>query len=191
MSASASGKLVSCAIASGAALLVVGCSGADTPGQEPRAAGRISYDYELSLPAEFKRHPVQGIDSKVEEWRSADTIISTDFGSYGAAPECYARSRSCNLSEERIGGRRSVVGRFRHGPEERESEPKPFRIFVHVPVDEGQRLSLNLFARCDNEAACNEALTYFRQVRLSRVERQDISTGPDGVPPPVPPPVRR
>ena len=170
------------------ALLVVGCKETAAPEGQTLPKSQIVYDYKLELPSKFKRQQVQGVDSKVEEWRSADTIISTDFGHYSSPPTCYPKSMSCSISKEPVGGRPSSVARYRHTPEERSSEPKPFRIFVHVPVNESQRLRLNLFARCDSEAACNEALVYFRRVRLSEEVRSGGQWDSGQVPPPPPPP---
>jgi hypothetical protein len=150
---------------------------------------QIAYDYQLVLPDKFKRNWVQGIDSKVEEWQSSDTIVSTDFGQFSGPPTCHVASTSCSLSKEMIGGRPSLVGRYRHGPQERAHEPKPFRYFVHIPVSERYGLKLNMFARCDSEPACDEALTFFRRVRILRTERPGsglILPDSPSSPPPMP-----
>ena len=137
-----------------------------------------SYDYKLDLPTTFERQQVSGIDSKVEEFRSSDTAISTDFGLYSGPPTCSSANQACDISKERIAGREALVGLYRHGPNEWPGEPKPHRVFVHVSVDERHGLALNLFARCDTRAACNEALRYFRQVRLLRLKRPPMPMAP-------------
>jgi hypothetical protein len=128
----------------------------------------ITYDYALDLPPEFVRQDVMGIDSKVEEFRSADAIVGTDFGHHSGPPSCTESNESCEIHSEQIAGRDALVGLYRHGPNERPGEPKPFRVFVHVRVDERQGLALNLFARCDTQRACDAALGHFRRVRLLR-----------------------
>lgn len=143
---------------------------------------QVSYDYALDLPARYTRQEVQGIDSKVEEFRSADTIVSTDFGYYSGPPSCNGSDPSCAIHGEQIAGRAALVALYRHGPDERLAEPKPFRVFVHVPVD--GRLALNLFARCDTEEACDETLRQFREVRLFRQGRPTVQR--DSTPPSLP-----
>lgn len=143
----------------------------------------ITYDYVLDLPPAFLRQDVSGIDSKVEEFRSADTTISTDFGHYSAPPSCSETNEFCKIRSEQIAGRDALVGLYRHGPNERSGEPKPFRVFVHVRVDERQGLALNLFARCDTERSCDQALRHFRQVRVLRVNPPPAKRAPP--PPPA------
>ncbi len=63
----------------------------------------IAYDYALTLPASFAKQDVMGINSKVEEFVSDDTVINTDFGHYGAPPQCEGNDRSCQVEEEAIG----------------------------------------------------------------------------------------
>src|SRR5690349_2350963 len=82
----------------------------DRPGP---ADGRITYDYELVLPDKFKRHEVNGIDSRVEEWRSPHAVITTDFGLYSSPPTCSLASEACSVSTEKIARRYSLVGRYR------------------------------------------------------------------------------
>ena len=143
-----------------------------------------SYDYELSLPPAFLRQDVTGIDSKVEEFRSDEVVISTDFGHYSSPPECSAQYQFCKVDEERIAERDALVGMFEHGSRERANEPKPFRIWVHVIVDRSQGLNLNLFARCDTRRACDDALSYFRRVRIFRLPNRPV----ENLAPPAPPP---
>lgn len=145
----------------------------------------VSYDYVLDLPPAFVRQEVSGIDSKVEEFRSAAAVVSTDFGHYSAPPTCSSANEACDISKERIAGREALVGVYRHGPNERPGEPRPHRVFVHVPVDDRRGLALNLFARCDTRAACNEALGYFRRVRLLRLKRPPMPMAPPSPPAPV------
>jgi len=143
-----------------------------------------SYDYELSLPPAFVRQDVMGIDSKVEEFRSDEVIISTDFGHYSSPPECSPQFHFCKVDEERIAGHDALVGTFEHGSHERPNEPKPFRIFVHVIVDRSQGLNLNLFARCDTRRTCDDALSYFRRVKVLRLTNLPV----EHLAPPAPPP---
>jgi len=167
--------------ASGAAALVGACN-------EPaivRSELPVAYDYALDLPPAFVRQEVHGIDSKVEEFHSPDTVISTDFGHYSGAPSCAPANQSCSIRSEHIAGKEALVGLYRRGPEEAPGEPKPFRVFVHVEVDPPHGLALNLFARCDNEEACDRALGYFREVRLIQLPRQPASPVP-AAPPPAP-----
>lgn len=124
------------------------------------------YDYKLTLPASFVRSEVSGIDSKVEEFRSNDVIISTDFGFYSGPPKCSRANKSCSIHQEQIAGRKSIVATFEHGIDERPNEPKPFKVFVHVQIVEQQDLDLNMFARCDTKKACLDTLSYFRRVKL-------------------------
>ncbi len=170
------------------ALLAASCTDPTLENQATRVANEpeVFLDYKLTLPVKFKTQQVAGIDSKVEEWRSADATVSTDFGSHSSPPKCHIGNKTCSVSPERIGGVASMVGQSTHGPAERQSEPKPFKVHVHVPVDERQRLRLNLFARCDNRPACDEALGYFRRVRFLRQERPSPMRR-SGVVPPVPP----
>lgn len=148
----------------------------------------LAYDYALELPPEFIRQSVSGIDSKVEEFRSPDVTISTDFGHHSAPPRCSPSNETCEIDRERIGGKEALIGLYRHGPNERPGEPKPFRVFVHVRVDERQGVALNLFARCDTQRACDQALGDFRQVRLFRIDPPPTTLTPP--PPPPPPPAR-
>lgn len=147
---------------------------------EPRQTHQgARYDYDLALPPAFVRQDVIGIDSKVEEFRSEDTIISTDLGYYSGPPKCSQSSLSCEIHHENISGRDALVGVFEHGDSERQNEPKPYRVFVHVQVVEQNNLNLNMFARCDTKQACNDALGYFRSVTLIR-----LGDWPTEVPPP-------
>lgn len=143
----------------------------------------ITYDYALDLPPEFVRQDVSGIDSKVEEFRSADAIISTDFGHYSGQPSCTESNEACELRTEQIAGRDALVGLYRNVPNEPAGGAKPFKVFVHVPVNERQGVALNLFAWCDTQLACDEALGHFRQVRLLRT-----NPPPTRMAPPPPPP---
>lgn len=151
----------------------------------------ITYDYALDLPPEFVRQDVMGIDSKVEEFRSADAIVGTDFGHHSGLPSCSELNQSCEIHSEQIAGRDALVGFYRHGPDETPGEPKPFRVFVHVRVDERQGLALNLFARCDTRRACDEALAHFRQVRLLRINLPPAKKAPPPAPPPAKGPIAR
>jgi hypothetical protein len=143
----------------------------------------IPYDYALALPPEFVRQEIGGIDSKVEVFHSPGVIVSTDFGHHSAPPRCTGSSESCEIHSELISGRDALVGLYRHGLGERHDEPKPFRVFVHVRVDERQGVALNLFARCDTQRDCDEALRHFRQVRLLRTNPPPYERAP---PPPPP-----
>lgn len=143
------------------------------------------YDYKLTLPPAFVRLEVSGIDSKVEEFRSNDVIISTDLGSYSGPPECSRANKSCSIHQEKIAGRKSIVATFEHGIDERPIEPKPFRVFVHVQIIEHQDLDLNMFARCDTKRACLDTLGYFRRVKLIQLADRPAEFLP---PPPALPP---
>ncbi|WP_187335217.1 hypothetical protein [Novosphingopyxis iocasae] len=147
----------------------------------------IAYDYTLELPPEYVRQDVSGIDSKVEEFHSTDAIISTDFGYYSGPPECSPSQEACKITREKIAGKNALIGLYRHGPSERRGEPKPFRVFVHVVVDQRHGVALNLFARCDTKVNCDRALGYFRKVRLFRIKPPPAVLTPPQPPPPRPP----
>lgn len=103
------------------------CTDTERQDQRRSADGRITYEYELSLPVKFKRHEVDGIDSKVEEWRSPQAIISTDFGLYSSPPTCNFESERCSVSKEKIAGRSSLVGRYSYVPGRLNDEQKLFK----------------------------------------------------------------
>jgi hypothetical protein len=153
--------------------------------QEVESECPVSYDYVLELPPEFAERDVIGIDSKVEEFASDDTIVSTDFGHYSAPPDCTASYQACRVEEDNIAGRDALVGVYRHGPDERPGETRPYRIWVHVKVAPQQRLNLNMFARCDTQAACDRALSYLRRVRI---KERELSREAELPPPPPPAP---
>jgi hypothetical protein len=146
--------------------LLASCGDAEVVHDDPT----ISYDYALVLPLKFVQQTVSGIDSKVEEFRSADTIVSTDFGLYSGAPECSESDQSCKIHSEKIAGRKALVKLYKSPPDERSGESKLFNVFVHVSVNEHYGLALNVFARCDTKQACDDALRYIRQVRLLRTK---------------------
>lgn len=170
-------------------LLTVNCSESEVTPPMDGVGPRYLYDYELALPATFKRQDVSGIDSKVEEWRSPETIISTDLGPYSSPPDCAAGSASCSVMEERIGGRAALVGRNTLGATARSNDSAAMSasLHVHLPIDETQRLRLNLFARCTTTNACDEALGYFRRVRILK-KIEPVRPATTTVRPPVPPP---
>lgn len=141
----------------------------------------VIYDYALDLPAEFKRQQVQGIDSKVEEWRSPNIIISTDFGQYSAPPTCNFGRSTCSVSKEMIAGRSSLVGRHEFAPAEPGYERKSFQYHVYIPVSEAHRLGLNMFAWCESKQTCEEALSLIRQVRILRREQHGSGRRPAGI----------
>lgn len=127
------------------------------PGNDPQGG----LDYRLELPAHFIHdNDVQGIDSKVELWRSPGAEVSTDFGMYSSAPECGFASRNCSIESGRIAERQALVGRYRW-PHGNASEELPHVVFVHVPVT--REIKLNLFARCRTEQACEDALENFHK----------------------------
>ena len=161
-------------------LLLASCEDAETI----QTDDRIAYDYALDLPDEYAAQEVTGIDSRVEEFHSSHTVISTDFGHYSSPPNCTGAYLSCEIEEEEIAGRRALVGRYRHAESERPAEPKPHRIWLHLDVAPQQDLDLNLFARCDTLTACERALGYFRQVRI--VEAEAPPAGNE-IPPAAPP----
>jgi hypothetical protein len=145
---------------------VMACTDNERQDQRRSADARITYDYKLVLPDKFKRHKVDGIDSKVEEWRSPHAIISTDFGFYSSPPTCNLAGQGCSVSKEKIAGRSSLVGRYSHLPGHPNYEQKPFKYHVHIPVTEASDVRLNVFASCDSELACEEALSSIRKVRI-------------------------
>src|SRR5688572_18145637 len=83
----------------------------------------IVHDYALDLPPEFVRQDIRGIDSKVEEFRSADAIIRTDFGRYSGPPSCTESNGSCEIRTKQIAGRDALVGLYRNVPDEPAGEP--------------------------------------------------------------------
>ena len=171
-------------------LLAAGCDDQRQPEVVRTGDFHVSYDYVLDLPPRFvQQQDVQGIDSKVEEFRSTDVVISTDLGHYSSPPKCEPANMACAINGEKIAERNALVALYGPSPNERQSEPKPYRVFVHVPVDEPYGLALNLFARCNTKAACDDALRHFRRVRLIRQPRAPVAW--DLAPPPPPPPVPR
>ena len=130
----------------------------------------IAYDYALTLPASFAKQDVMGIDSKVEEFVSDDTVISTDFGHYGAPPQCEGNDRSCQVEEEAIGEFQVLYAAYLAGPDFQAAKEYPYRVHYHVIVKPQQGLDLNLFASCKTETACNVALSHFRRVRIFAIE---------------------
>lgn len=76
---------------------VTACADGERQNQERSPDYRPSYDYELVLPDKFKRREVHGIDSKVEEWRSPDVIVSKDLGLYISPPTCSLASERCSV----------------------------------------------------------------------------------------------
>ena len=171
-------------------LLAAGCEDQRQPEAVRSGDLHVSYDYVLDLPPRFvQQEEVHGIDSKVEEFRSTDAVISTDLGHYSSPPKCEPANMDCAINGEKIAERNALVALYGQVPDQRQSEPKPYRVFVHVPVDERYGLALNLFARCNTKVACDEALRYIRRVRLIRRPRAPVAR--DAAPPPPPPPVPR
>ena len=171
----------------GVAVAATGCGELEvTENEDP-----VAYDYILDLPPEFARQNVMGIDSKVEEFRSADTIVSTDFGHYSSPPDCSGAYLACDIEEDELAERDVLIGRYRHGAHERPGEPKPYRVWMHVEVAPRQGLDLNVFARCDTEAACDRALQYLMRTRIVEIDPPPVQSVPPPPPPVAPPPQTR
>jgi hypothetical protein len=136
---------------------------------ELKADRRTVYDYELALPREYERVPgVVGDDSKVELWRAPGAEISTDFGLYAAPPQCGHGELACSIASEEIAGRPARVARLRYaadGPHRK----LPHAAVVHLMVADypaGLDLTLNVAARCESAAQCEQALAAIRRVRI-------------------------
>ena len=158
--------------AAAAALLLAGCGDTQREGSDPQVPPPLddaaaSYDYELDLPPKFVRDPsAHGIDSKAELWRAPGVEIGSDFGMYSGAPSCAAGQRHCSVTRETVDGRPALLGRARFGPGDARA---PYFVHLHLPVlERPYELKLNLFAHCQTEAACDEALALFRRVRIVR-----------------------
>lgn len=135
-------------------------------GSPPPAPGGNAWRYRLDIPAGFVREDVQGIDSEVARYTGPDVVLSMDHGMYGGAPTC--SSSGCTLTEETLGGRRALIGRYRFRPGEEQGRGKFFvDVFFELrrqPLEEG----LNLRAHCETKAACDRALAIFRTIRFER-----------------------
>ena len=174
--------------AKGLAILALACaaiSACDQP-ETIENSWPVAYDYALDLPPDFVRQDVSGIDSKVEEFRSPDTVISTDFGHYSARPDCGGGKSACDIEEEEIAGLDALVVRYRPANAANPGDDLPYRVDAHVEVAKKQGLALNMGAQCDSDRACKEALGYFRKVRIMRVATPDAPVGGDAPPPPPP-----
>ena len=123
------------------------------------------------------------IDSKVEEWQSPDAIIITDFGFYSSPPTCNLAGQGCSVSKEKIAGRSSLVGRYSYLPGHPNYEQRPFKYHVHIPLTEASDGRLNVFAWCDSEPACEEALSAIRKVRILHGKRHRVDLVQPGAPP--------
>jgi hypothetical protein len=168
---------------------VIACTDRERQDQRRSAHGRITYDYELVLPDKFKRQEVHGIDSKVEEWRSPDAIIGTDLGLYSSPPACNFESERCSISKENIAGKSSLVGRYSYVPGRLNDEQKPYKYHVHIPLNDASDVRLNVFAWCDTELACEEALSSIRKVRILAGKQRPIDLVQPGIPPTPAPPI--
>jgi hypothetical protein len=164
------------------------CTDNERQDKRRSADGRITYDYKLVLPDKFKRYEVDGIDSTVEEWRSPHAIISTDLGLYSAPPTCNLAGKGCSVSTEKIAGRSSLVGRYSYLPGHPNTGQKPFKYHVHIPINEASDVRLNVFAWCDSELACEEALSAIRKIRILHRKQRPVDLVQPGTPPaPAPP----
>lgn len=143
---------------------------ADSAVSAPNGWQKVELRYfSLVLPGDMKRADVEGIDSAVYEYVSAEITVDLDFGRYPADFSSYRREREFREEVVRIGGRRAEICTYLNDEDGTDITARDKRFVAGANfLDTGlESHALTIWVSCKDRRDLDIAKTIFRSVRFA------------------------